>query len=117
MPDSVATYLSAIVDHDWQRLRGLLREDVVRVGPAGGKDTYVGREPYVTFLSGIMPSLDGYDMTVHAITWSEDRRRAFAELTETVTMGGAQVVTNEVLAITFDADGLITHVSIFTQQV
>jgi hypothetical protein len=110
----VEDYLTAITRHDWDALRGTLREDVVRTGPY--HDRYEGRDAYVGFLSGLMPSLPGYAMDVAGVTYTEGNRRAFAELSETVDVGGAPLVTPEVLVFDLDADARITRIEIYIKQ-
>ena len=100
----VERYLDAITGHDWERLRACLRDDVVRVGPFG--DEYVGRDAYVDFLSGLMPTLPGYSMEVSRVTYAGDV--AFAELAENV--GGVR--TEEALVFEL-IDGQIGRVDIF----
>lgn len=100
----VERYLEALTGHDWEGLRATMREDVVRVGPYD--DEYRGRDAYVDFLAALMPTLPGYSMDVHRVTYADGV--AFAELSETV----ADVVTEE--AIVFElADGQISRVDVF----
>lgn len=110
----VETYLDAVATQDWERLRAAVTDDVVRDGPFG--DTYRGRDAYVEFLSALMPTLAGYSMDVAQVTYVDDGRRAFAELSETVEVGGQTIVTPEVLTFDLDGDGLITHIAIYTRQ-
>jgi ketosteroid isomerase-like protein len=110
----VATYLDAIATHDWDRLRATLADDVVRTGPYA--DTYTGRDAYVAFLSELMPTLPGYAMDVARVTYVDEGRRAFAELTETVTMNGTPTVTPEVLVLDLTPDGLISRIVIYTRR-
>ena len=110
----VRTYLDAIAAHDWDGLRASIAADVVRTGPYG--DVYSGRDAYVDFLSGLMPTLQGYAMDVAAVTPVGDGRRVFAELTETVEMSGEVIVTPEVLVFELGDDGLIDRVEIFTRR-
>ena len=106
-------YLASIVEHRWEDLASLVREDVVRTGPDG--DVTTGRDAYVSYLARLMPALPGYAMEMKAVTYSG--RTAFCELAETVIVNGTTVVTNEVLVVRFDADGLVEEISIFTQKV
>ena len=98
----VEDYLAAVTGHDWDALRALVRDDVVRTGPY--HDRFDGRDAYVTFLSGLMPNLPGYAMDVSAVTYTDGGRRAFAELSETVAVDGAPLVTPEVLVFAIDED-------------
>lgn len=93
---------------------GAIRDDVMRIGPYG--DVYTGRDAYVEFLSALMPTLPGYSMEVSRVTYVENGRRAVAELSETVTVDGAALVTAEVLLFDLDADGRIARIEIFTRR-
>jgi ketosteroid isomerase-like protein len=110
----VEGYLHAVATQDWHGMRASVREDVVRIGPFG--DTYTGRDAYVEFLSGLMPTLPGYSMDVTRVTYLDNGRRAIAELTETVTMDGAPMVTPEALLFDLDDDGRIARIEIFTRR-
>jgi ketosteroid isomerase-like protein len=110
----VERYLDAVASHDWETLRACVSDDVVRIGPYG--DVYAGREPYVRFLADLMPTLRGYAMDVAAVTYVDGGRRAFAELTETVTIEDEPVITPELLVFTIDGSDRITRVEIFTRR-
>lgn len=110
----VERYLRAVATHDWDTLRASVTDDVRRAGPYG--DVYRGRDAYVAFLAALMPTLAGYSMDVHRVTYVDDGRRAFAELTETVTMDGTTIVTPEVLAFDLTDDGLVAQVHIYTRR-
>jgi ketosteroid isomerase-like protein len=92
----VERYLDALTSHDWEALRDCLTDDVVRVGPYS--DEFIGRDAYVDFLSALMPTLPGYSMDVHRVTYSDPL--AFAELAETV----AGVRTDEALVFEIAGD-------------
>lgn len=110
----VTRYLERIVAHDWDAMSECLSEDVVRTGPFG--DTYGGKRAYVEFLSGLMPSLEGYSMRVDRIVADVGGAVAVAELTETVELGGVAVDTPEALVFDLDEDGLIARISIYIQR-
>lgn len=110
----VEDYLDAVATQDWPRMRGTIRDDVVRIGPFG--DVYEGRDAYVEFLSGLMPTLPGYAMDVARVTYVDDGRRAVAELSETVAMDGAPLITPEALLFDLDDDGHIARIEIFTRR-
>ena len=110
----IQDYLSAIVAHDWGKVRAYVTEDVVRIGPYG--DTFRGRETYVSYLERLMPKLEGYAMEVRRITYADDGRSAFAELTERVTVNGTPTVTEEVLVFAVDSTSLIERVEIYIRQ-
>lgn len=100
----VERYLEALTSHDWSALCGCLRDDVVRVGPYN--DEYRGRDAYVEFLSSLMPTLLGYSVEVHRVTYVDSL--AFVELAETV----AGACTEE--ALVFELDGeRIARVDVF----
>jgi ketosteroid isomerase-like protein len=110
----VEEYLDAVATHNWDRMRAAVREDVVRIGPFG--DTYIGRDTYLEFLSDLMPTLPGYSMDVARVTYLDGDRRAVAELSETVTVDGAPLVTPEALLFDLDEDGRISRIEIFTRR-
>jgi len=100
----VEQYLDAVTRHDWDALRALLRDDVVRVGPF--HDEYRGRDAYVAFLAALMPTLPDYSMEVSRVTYMDGL--AFAELAENV----AGTRTDE--ALVFELDGeRIARIDIF----
>jgi ketosteroid isomerase-like protein len=102
MPGVVEDYLKAIVAHDWDRLTDTLTEDVVRTGPFF--DVYQGRDDYVAFISALMPTLPSYSMEVGRVSYLDGGSRAYAELTETLDVGGKPHVTPEVLVFDIDVD-------------
>jgi limonene-1,2-epoxide hydrolase len=108
---AVERYLRAIVAFEWDALRDCVTDDVVRVGPFG--DTYTGRDAYVAFLSGLMPTLVDYSMDVHRVV--EAGRVVTAELTATMTWDGARVVTHEGLVVDVGAGGRIRRRAIYIQ--
>lgn len=110
----VESYLAAIVAHDWDVVRELVTPDVIRVGPYG--ETFDGREPYVSYLERLMPKLEGYAMDVNRVTYISGDGRAFAELTEHVTLNGKPTVTDEVLVFALDASGLIERIEIYIRS-
>jgi len=70
----------------------------------------------VSFLSSLMPTLPGYRMDVSRVTYVDGGRRAFAELSETVSVDGAPLVTPEVLVLDIDGSGLIGRITIYTRK-
>jgi len=84
------------------------------VGPFG--DVYEGREPYLAFLSSLMPTLSGYRMDVGGVHETEGGMTVVAELVETVEMDGKTVVTPESLVFDLDGDGTIREIRIYIQQ-
>lgn len=107
----VRNYFDALVANNWDRLASLLAADVVRNGPY--RDNFEGRDEYVEFLRSTFASLKDYDLKIHSI--AGDDRTAVAEITETVTMHGARLATDE--AIVSDVRGsVITRVGVYLQQ-
>ena len=100
----VEQYLDAVTHHDWDALRLLLRDDVVRVGPFN--DEFRGRDVYVAFLSTLMPTLPDYSMEISRVTYAGGL--AFAELAENV----AGTRTEEALVFGLDGDR-IARIDIF----
>jgi hypothetical protein len=113
MTTIVETYLEKMVAHDFEAMAECLAENVVRVGPYG--DTYTPREPYVAMLSALMPSLPGYGMEISRVSELVTDRLVLVELSETVEVGGAALVTPEALVFELDESGLISHISIYIQ--
>jgi ketosteroid isomerase-like protein len=108
----VERYLERMVAHDFEAMAACLAEDVVRVGPFG--DTYTPRQPYVAFLSELMPALPGYAMRVDRVV--EVGRTVVVELTETVEVSGKPLVTPEALVFDMDEEGRIGRISIYIQR-
>lgn len=89
-----------------------LHPDVVRVGPFG--DVHTPRGPYVDFLSSLLPTLVGYELTIER---SFTQRSVVAvQLTERMELAGSDDVTREVLVFDTDPAGLITRIDIFIQR-
>jgi hypothetical protein len=108
----IERYLLALTDHDWDALAECLTDDVVRIGPYG--DTYEGKAAYISFISDLLPTLPGYSMDITRITYGDGV--AFAELSETVAVGGAPLRTPECLTFELSDDGRIRHLEVFTQN-
>ena len=111
---AVDDYFIAMAKHDFDLLATAVAADVVRTGPYG--DAYVGRVDYVEFIAGLLPSLPGHTLDVLRLTSTDDGRRVFAEITETVTVDGAPLVTPEVIVLDLDRDGLINRIDIFIKS-
>ncbi len=108
----VRRYLERLVAHDWEAMAACLAEDVVRVGPFG--DTYTPRDPYVAFLTELMPALPGYSMQIGRIV--EQGPTVFVELTEFVDIGGSPLETPEALIFDLDAQNRIRRIAIYIQR-
>jgi ketosteroid isomerase-like protein len=108
----IERYLHALVDGDWATFAACLADqDFTRVGPFG--DTYSSKAEYVAFLTGLMPTLPGYEMHVSRVTYTDGL--AFAELSETVEVDGTPLRTPECLTFALTDDGRIQRVEVFTQ--
>jgi hypothetical protein len=108
----VEIYLETMVAHDFGAMAACLAEDVVRVGPYG--DTYTPRDVYVAMLAELMPSLSGYSMEIGRVLALGDRL-VVVELSETVEIDGAPLVTPEALVFDLNEAGLIAHIAIYIQ--
>lgn len=106
-------YFDALRAQDWTALASCLSEDVHRTGPY--LDDVRGRQPYVDFLSKVLPSLSNYELAVARIRTLAPRS-AIVELSETVDIEGARKEFPEVLLFDFDAQGLISRVDIYIKQ-
>ena len=108
----VVRYLDRMVAHDWEAMAECLAEDVVRVGPFG--DTFTPRDPYVAFLSALMPALPGYSMRIDRV--QSIGATVLVELTEIVEIDGAPLETPEALVFDLDGEGRIAHIAIYIQR-
>jgi ketosteroid isomerase-like protein len=112
----VERYLERMVAHDWDGLAATLAPDVVRNGPY--RDDFTSRDEYVAFLRSMFEWMQDYEMHVARI-WGEEDGRVCAELSETVTLDGKRLRTDE--AVVCDVDlvrdpPVITRVQVFLQQ-
>ena len=108
----IERYLQALVDGDWPAFAACLADDdFTRVGPYG--DTYSSKADYVAFLSELMPTLQGYELQLTRVTYTDGM--AFAELSETVEVDGTRLRTPECLTFVLADDGRIRRVEVFTQ--
>ena len=111
---AVHRYLAAIQAHDWEAFAATLADEgFSRTGPYG--DTYATKDEYVAFISQLMPTLPGYEMRVDRVTPAHDGRSATVELSETVEVDGAPLLTPEALVFDLDPDGRIRRIQIFVQ--
>jgi ketosteroid isomerase-like protein len=108
----VQRYLDGVVRCDWDLVGACVADDVVRVGPFG--DTYSGRAEYLAFLSGLMPTLREYSMTLERVETAGTL--AVAQLSESMTIGGKRIVTPESLVFDFDTSGRISRIAIYIQR-
>ena len=108
----VLRYLDRMVAHDWAAMTECLHPDVVRVGPFG--DEYTPRGPYVEYLSGLLPTLANYALTIQRTV--AEQSVVLVQLTESMEFDGSMDVTHEVLVFETDPAGLITRIDIFIQR-
>jgi hypothetical protein len=112
--DTVERYLRCMAAHDWDGLAATIADDgLTRDGPFG--DRVEGKQRYVDFLSGVMPSLENYRVAVTRVSHVSDRV-CFVELSETFDVDGKSVEYPECILFERDDDGLICHVSVFVKQ-
>ncbi|HLN17066.1 MAG TPA: nuclear transport factor 2 family protein [Acidimicrobiales bacterium] len=108
---AIEQYLDALDKQDWDRLATTLAEEgVVRDGPF--VDVVKGKQPYVDFLAGVVPTLPNYSLTVHKLN-DLGERRWFAEVSETFDVQGTRTSYPEILEFRTDNDGQINYVSVF----
>jgi hypothetical protein len=81
----------------------------VRDGPF--VDVIHGRQAYVDFLKGLVPTLPGYVLRVSRS--STAGHLTFVELSETFDVHGTIIEYPEVVLFQVDDAGLITYVSVF----
>jgi hypothetical protein len=112
--DVVERFLSAMAAHDWAAMGACVTDGIHRVGPYG--DTYDGKDSYVAFIAGLLPSLPGYEMDVTRVTYVPGGALAFAELAETVELEGKPHRTPEVLVFGLGPDQLIRTIEIYIQN-
>jgi len=110
----VERFLTAMAGQDWDTMAACLSDGIERVGPYG--DVYRGKREYIRFISGLIPTLEGYRMRVHRIVAGADGQTAMAELSETVEIDDRRIVTEEGLVFDLDAAGLIRHITIYIQR-
>jgi hypothetical protein len=116
MRDTIREYYDAVHEHDWTKLASTLADDVVRIGLLSDVEDDIsrGKEPYVAFVSKVIGSFEYHSMRVIKIFYSEDRRWACAETTETIQPPGQQRITLHCLKIhQLDETGLITSINQF----
>ena len=102
------THLSA---RKWSDLASLLDDQVERIGPFG--DRVVGRDTYMAFLRGVVPSEYGND--VSQIVVSSDGRSAFAKVTESLRYPDRELHLDEAYFFDIADNGLITRIEVYWQ--
>lgn len=106
-------YFRALQSADWELLRSTVAPGVRRTGPFG--DVVEGRDAYVAFLSGLLPTLPAYELTVTQVH-ELPGGGAFVELTEAFEVEGERRTFPEAIRFGFDADGRVAEVVIYTQR-
>jgi hypothetical protein len=112
--DTVERYLACMGAHDWDGLAATVADEgLTREGPFC--DRIEGKQRYVEFLSGLIPTLKGYQLKVQRVSHVSDRV-AYVELSETFDVDGALTEYPECILFERNGDGLIDHVSVFIKQ-
>ena len=106
-------YFAALRSQDWASLTECLAEDVHRTGPY--LDVVEGRTAYVTFLSGVIPTLANYSLEVSRVR-KVGEASAIAELTEKLDVDGVPREFPEALLFDFDEAGRILRVDIYVKR-
>ncbi|MDT7550493.1 MAG: hypothetical protein QOE84_2887, partial [Actinomycetota bacterium] len=110
----IDTYVKALQEHDWAALADTLSDDGLRrVGPF--LDVVEGKDAYVAFLSGLMPTLQNYRLTVDRVS-ELPSGEVVVELRERLDVDGVSQEFPEAIFFGFDSRGLITTVRIYIQQ-
>jgi hypothetical protein len=112
--DAVQRFIDCLSAQDWDGFAATMTEDVERLGPYG--DVVSPRAKYVAFLQSVVPKHPNYGLAARRLTRSPDQRVAVAEVTETLTVGGAPVSYPEVLVFDVGDAGLITRVAVYTMR-
>ena len=112
--DAVERYLGCMAANDWDGLAATIAEEgLTRDGPFC--DRVEGKQRYIEFLSGVIPSLKGYELKVQRVSHASDRV-TYVELSETFEVDGVLTVYPECILFERNGDGLISHVSVFVKQ-
>lgn len=106
-------YVAAMRNQDWDGLAECLAEDVHRTGPY--LDVVRGRQAYVDFLSGVIPTLPNYTNKVSRIRELEGGS-ALVELSEILDVDGVRTEIPEALLFDFDPHGRILRVDVFVKH-
>jgi SnoaL-like domain len=120
MRDTVTDYYQAVNDHDWNKLATVLADNVERIGIMSDieDDISRGKEPYLAFVSKVIGSFYFHKMEIERIFYSEDRRFACAETTETIqqTPGSERLVLHCLKSIELDENELIVRINQFRKM-
>jgi hypothetical protein len=107
----VERFLHSMTCHEWGAMGSCLTDDVIRIGPYG--DEYRGRNEYVAFIAGLLPSLPGYVMELDRVVYGGSV--ATAQLAETVEVEGRLLRTPEALVFDLAPDGRIARIEVYVQ--
>jgi hypothetical protein len=112
--DIVERYLSCMAAHDWAGLAVTISDvRLTRDGPFC--DRIEGKQPYVEFLSGLIPTLSDYRLNVKRVSHVSDHV-SYVELSETFDVDGVLTEYPECILFERGDDGLICHVSVFIKR-
>ena len=84
-----------------------------RTGPY--LDVVEGRQAYVDYLSGVIPTLRNYELEVFRIR-ELDGGSALVELSESVDVDEVRTEFPEAILFDFDAEGYIARIDIYIKQ-
>ena len=112
--DAVERYLTCMAGHDWDGLAATIADEgLTRDGPFC--DRIDGKQRYVGFLRGLIPTLEGYRLKVQRVSHASDRV-SYVELSETFEVDGVLTEYPECILFERGDDGRICHVSVFVKQ-
>ena len=112
--NAVEGYLACLAANDWDGLAATIADEgLTRDGPFC--DRVEGKQRYVDFLRGIVPSLKGYELKVQRVSHVSGRV-SFVELSETFELDGVLTEYPECILFERDGAGLICHVSVFMKR-
>jgi hypothetical protein len=112
--DAVERYLTCMAAHDWDGLAATIADEgLTRDGPFC--DRIDGKQRYVDFLRGLIPTLEGYQLKVQRVSHASDLV-SYVQLSETFEVDGVLTEYPECILFERGVDGLISHVSVFVKQ-
>jgi hypothetical protein len=111
MSGIIERFFGHLSERDWRSLRGVLALEVERIGPFG--DRISGRDRYLAMLEEAVP--DDYGNDVHLVTYSADRRAAFARVTEHLGYPDQTLHLEEAYAFELDGGGSVRRIEVFWQ--
>jgi hypothetical protein len=111
MSGIIERFFGHLSARDWASLGGVLAPEVERIGPFG--DRVSGRDRYLAMLEEAVPA--DYRNDVHLVTYSADRRAAFARVTEHLGYPDRTLQLEEAYAFGLDGEGLIERIEVFWQ--